>query len=410
MNMTFQQLAIALGLGLLVGLQRERAASRLAGFRTFPLVTMLGAVAALLIDSLGPWIVIAGFLGVIAMVVVGNIETLRTDRVDPGQTTEIAVLMMYAVGVYVVLGSREVAIAIGAAVAVLLHLKTGLHRFAGQLTEADARAIMQFAVLSMVILPVLPNTPFGPYAVLNLRQIWLMVVLIVGIGLAGYVAYKIFGARTGTLLAGVLGGMVSSTATTVSYARQSRQHEDGARAAAVVIILASAVVPIRVLVEIAVVSPSFLTHAATPFGILLVTFLLIAAATWIIGVPTHLDKPTLDNPSELRTALVFAGLYAAVIVAVAAGQDHFGDKGLYAVAALSGLTDVDAITLSTSQLVHAGQIVPDAGWKAIMIATLSNVMFKGATVAVLGSRRLIRRVATVYIVVLLVGLGIMLTG
>jgi len=215
-----QQLLTALGLGLLVGLQRERAASRLAGLRTFAFVTLLGTLAAQLSTQFGPWLAVAGMLAVIAAVVTGNFVAVRNGGADPGQTTELAMLVMYLVGVYIVMGPLPLAVALGAGVAVLLHLKPELSGVASRIGDADFRAIMSFVVVTLVVLPVLPDRTFGPFDVLNPREVWLMVVLIVGIGLAGYLAYKLLGTRGGSLLSGALGGLISSTATTVSYARR----------------------------------------------------------------------------------------------------------------------------------------------------------------------------------------------
>lgn len=390
----FTQLGIALGLGLLVGLQRERVESRLAGFRTFALATVFGTLSAqlaLLLES--PWLPAAALVALTGLVVLGNLLKLREGEADPGQTTEVALLLMYGVGAYLAVGPAPVAIAVGGGVAVLLHLKPEMHRFADRLVEADFRAVMQFALITLVILPVLPDRTYGPYEVLNPREIWLMVVLIVGIGLGGYLAYKLFGDRAGTLLAGVLGGVISSTATTVSYSRRAADAPRSTPLAALVILIAGAVVFVRVLLEIAVVAPGFLAIAAPPLGVLLAVLVVIAAVAWLTGAPGEAEMPEQANPSELKPALVFALLYALVIFAVAAAREHLGAAGLYGVATLSGLTDMDAITLSTARLVDGGRLAPGTGWRLIVVASLANLLFKTGMVAVLGPRRLLARVS-----------------
>jgi uncharacterized membrane protein (DUF4010 family) len=310
---------------------------------------------------------------------------------------------MYGVGVYLAVGPLAVGIALGAGVAVLLYLKPQLHGFAGRIGEGDFRAIMQFAVLSLVILPILPDRPYGPYQVWNPFQIWLMVVLVVGIGLAGYLVYKLLGDRTGALVAGLLGGVISSTATTVSYARRAREAPEGSASAALVILIASAVVFARLLLEIAVVAPRFLVSAAPPLGILCGLLALLAAGLWIWGSRHQQAMPPQENPSELKPALAFGLLYALVLLAVAAARDWFGRRGLYTVAALSGLTDVDAITLSTGQLVRTGRLDPAQGWRLVAVAALANLLFKGGAVAALGTRRLFLRVAAAYATALAAG-------
>jgi uncharacterized membrane protein (DUF4010 family) len=222
----FQQLGIALGLGLLVGLQRESVASRLAGLRTFSLVTLFGSICALLATMFGGWVIAAGLIGLAGLILAGKYSDAQAGTPDPGLTTEVAILLMFGVGAYLIVGHRTVAIAIGGGAAVLLHFKGQLHGAVERLSDKDIRAIMQFALISLVILPVLPNQAYGPYAVLNPRNIWWMVVLIVGISLSGYIVYKFFGEKVGLLIGGVLGGLISSTATTVSYSRRTAHDPD----------------------------------------------------------------------------------------------------------------------------------------------------------------------------------------
>ena len=274
------QLAIALGLGLLVGLQRERAQSPMAGIRTFALITWLGALAGLLTPQLGPWLVPAGLVALAALVVMSNVTKLRLSPPDPGLTTEVAALVMYLVGANVVLGHREVSVVIAGVLVLLLHWKQPLESFVQRIGDRDVGAIMQFTLISLVILPVLPDRPFGPYDVLNPRNVWWMVVLIVGIGLGGYVAYKIAGRAAGTLAGGVLGGLVSSTATTAAYARRAAQAPGAAGLCALVIAIASSVVVVRVAVEIAVVSPGLLSAAAGPLCGLLGVSLAACGVLW----------------------------------------------------------------------------------------------------------------------------------
>ena len=353
---TFLQLGLALLLGLLVGLQRERTEPSVAGIRTFPLITILGTVCALLAVDLGGWIVAAGLIAVAAMFVIANLARVKAGDVDPGLTTEMAALLMFGVGAYLVVGSMGVAVAIGGAVAVLLQLKQPMHELVARMGEADIKAIMQFALITLVILPVLPNRTFGPYEVLNPFKVWLMVVLIVGIGLSGYVAYKWLGGRAGTLLGGLLGGLISSTATTASYSRRTKDAPGSANLAALVIMLASAVVFVRVLIEMAAVAPTNFAKVSPPIFAMLAVAALIATGVYFFAEHEKEQVPAHGNPAELRSALIFGGLYAVVILAVAAAKQHFNSSGLYVVAVLSGLTDMDAITLSTAQLVESDRL------------------------------------------------------
>lgn len=396
------KLTLALALGLLVGLQRQRAASPVAGVRTFALITLLGAIAGLTTGAFGPWLVGAGALGVAALLVLAGIAKLRDDN-DPGITTEVAVLLMYAIGAYLAVGETIVAVVATGAITLLLHFKEPMHRAIGNMDDADMAAIMQFALVTLVILPLLPDRTFGPLDVLNPREVWWMVVLIVSINLAGYAALKRLGARGGALLGGLLGGLASSTATTVSYARRTKRGEDdpqgptGAELAALVIVLASSVSFLRILVEVAIVAPTQWMSIAGPLGAMLGWMLLLSAGAYIhAGRQQASGLPVRGNPAELRTAVLFGGLYALVILAVAFAKHYLGDAALYPVAAVSGLTDVDAVTLSTANLSVRDRIDPSTAWRLILIAGLSNLAFKGASAIVLGSPALRTRITILF--------------
>jgi uncharacterized membrane protein (DUF4010 family) len=393
-------LLISLGLGLLVGLQREFTGHRIAGIRTLGLITLMGTISAMLAQSLGGWVVAAALVGVAAITVMANLASHRRhDETSPGVTSELAMLVMFAVGAYLAVGPREVAVAVGAGVAILLHFKPVLHGFVARLGETDVRAIMQFALISLIILPAVPDRTMGPYGVLNPRNIWLMVVLVVGMSLAGYVAYKFLGRSAGLALCGLLGGLISSTATTVSYARRAAATPGAATSAAAVIMIASTVVYGRLLIEIAVTSPAFLRVAAPPLLILAGISAASAVAAWMAARHTTDGIAEQSNPTQLRTALFFGAMYAVVLIAVATAKANLGQGGLYAVAGLSGLTDMDAITLSVSRMVAGTddqQLEPSAAWRAIVIASMSNMTFKGIMAATLGGRALATRIAILF--------------
>ena len=387
---------VSLGLGLLVGLQRERSSAHIAGIRTFPLITVLGTLCGFLARDPGGWVAAAGFLAIAALVAIGNLADIRAGKIDPGLTTEAAMLVMFAVGAYLVNGHLPIAIAIGALVAVLLYLKPQMHAFAHAIADKDFQAIMQFVVISLVILPVLPNRAFGPYDVLNPFHMWVMVVFIVGISLAAYVIYKFWGHSAGTLAGGILGGLISSTATTVSYARRVRETPALLGLATLVITIASTVVFGRVLLIIGVRSPGFLPAAAAPLGIMLGVLVILSLACWLRSDRKSAPPPDPRNPCELKPAILFGLGYAAVLLAVAFARDRLGATGLYSVAALSGLTDMDAITLSVSELVVHGDIAAGTGWRAILTAALSNIVFKACIAAALGGTSLLLRLTAIF--------------
>ncbi len=401
----FVQLAISLLLGLLVGLQRQRTESSVGGIRTFPLIAAFGTLCGLLAAEHGGWIVAAGLMALAALLVVSNFMLARGGDTDAGQTTEVSALLLYGIGAYVVFGQMAVAVALGGAIALLLHYKELLHAFAARIGERDVTAIMQFVLITLVILPVLPNQAYGPYQVLNPFQVWLMVVLIVGISLVGYVAYKLFGAKEGAVLGGLIGGLVSSTATTVSFARRTAASPAGAGLAALVIMIASGTVFARVIAEVGVVAPLHFREIVPPLAGMLGVSAVIAAFLYLHTRDHHATMPAHGNPADLRTAMIFGGMYALIVFIVAATKTEFGEQGLYLVAVLSGLTDMDAITLSTSQLVTQGRLEADTAWRMILVASLANLAFKGAMAAFLGGRELARYIVVAFGAAIVAGAG-----
>lgn len=406
---TVIEFAIALGLGLLVGLQRQRDASPLAGIRTFALAALFGAISGSLAGTTGDWLIAAGLLSLASLLIVANLLAARKPEYDPGLTTELALMVIYLVGVLATRGQHALAVVLGASTAVLLHLRTRLHTLARGLTDTDMRAIMQFVVVALVVLPVLPDREFGPGGVLNPRQVWWMVVLITGIGLASYIVSKLISGRSGAVAAGLLGGLISSTATTASYSRSSRPGSDPQATGliALVIMLASSVVFGRVLVLIGTVSPDHFQQFSPPILAMLALTGGLSLILWWRGRGEAHHAPLPANPSELRIALGFAVLYAIILLAVTHARQFFGDRGLFAVALLSGLTDMDAITLSTANLVQRGQLEPRLGGKVVVVASLSNLAFKAGIVALLGSPALRHRIFLVFGLALAGGLGIL---
>lgn len=387
----FQSLAISLLLGGLVGLQRQHVDSPLGGVRTFPLVTIFGSLCAILAGTHGGWTIAAGLLATVAVIALGS-RQVRTES-DRGITSEAAMLVMFAVGALCVSGPIIIAVAVGGGVAVLLQFKPQLHGIVTKLGDADIKAIMQFVLITFIVLPVLPNETYDPFEVLNPHEIWLMVVLVVGIGLGGYISYKFLGHRAGVILSGLLGGIISSTATTASYSRRSAEQPAMVPAAATVICLATGVSFIRILLEVAVVSRTLLPAVAPMLLGLTIVSLLFAVLFGRRGSEPPERMPAQENPSELRSAVLFGGLYGLVLISVAASKEYLPHSALYAIAALSGLADLDAITLSTARLVEAQRLSTDSAWRTILIAALSNLVFKSGLVLMLGERKLFRDVA-----------------
>jgi uncharacterized membrane protein (DUF4010 family) len=390
----FVALGISLGLGLLIGLQRERAEARLGGIRTFPLISLFGTLCALLAVQHGWAILVAGFIVVFGVLAVSNIFKLRESPLpEPGQTTEVAALLTFALGAYLVAGNRAVAFVTAGVAVVLLHLKQPMHRFVGKMGERDMSAVIQFVVISLIVWPLLPNRAFDRYEVLNPFDVWRMVVLIVGISLTGYVIYKIWGERAGTISGGILGGLISSTAITVSYARRSSEVPETHRSAVFVIIVASAIAYARVLIEVTAVAPTAAARMTGPLAALLAWMAVVAAIYYPFRRADGGKMPEPSNPAELKTALIFGAIYAVVIFAIGAVKEHLGARALYAVAVASGLTDMDAITLSTARMVEQQRIDAGTGWRLILTASLANILFKAGAGVFIGGLRFGRQLA-----------------
>lgn len=404
-----QQLAVSLGLGLLVGFQREWGPPHVAGIRTFALIALLGTLCARLGMVHGGIVPAAGLVGVTALVVAGTTIKYQTNEMAFGLTTAAAALVIYAVGALVV-HRLSAAVTVGGATAVLLHWKKPLHALARNASEKDIHAIIQLVLIALVILPLLPDRTYGPYNVLNPFHIWLMVVLIVGISLGGYIVSRFVRPDTGALIAGILGGIISSTATTASFSRQSRRDASGDAVSALVILVASTVVFFRVALEIALVAPEVLPGLLPP----------LTAMTAVMGLMCGLfflrhhrgrgrgGFPEAVEPANMRVAVIFGLLYGVILFAVAAAKERYGGGGLYLIAGLSGLTDMDAITLSTTELLRQDRIDLHTGWRMILIGALSNLVFKGIIAASMGHRRLLRHIALYFGLALVGGILIIL--
>jgi uncharacterized membrane protein (DUF4010 family) len=401
----------SLGIGLLLGLQRERTPSAKAGLRTFALVALLGTIAGLIADATADaWIVATGLALVGLMIVAAyhqnehqneHLTEHQTERqtehraeepdADSGTTTVVAVLLCYALGVMVWYDHSRLAAAIGIVATILLQFKTQLHGFSERLSQRDLASVLQFAVLSFIILPLLPDEGFDQYRVLNPYHVWLMVVLVSGISLSGYLALRLIGARESLPLVGILGGLVSSTATTVVYARQGRGNSVTLHVAGSIIATANLVPLARLSVMGAVVSPAVLP-ALLPVlatGLALGVIPLVQCLRSALAAP-DLEVPELETPTNLRVAVGFGAIYALVLFGSAWLSEHAGSHGLYAIAFASGFVDVDAITLSSFKLLDGGMVTASVAATAIGIAYVAAVLFKLAVLALLGGRELLR--------------------
>lgn len=372
--------AASLGIGLLIGLERERNPAAKAGVRTFALVALCGSLAAAVGDPARAWTIPVGLALVAAMLIAAHARDGRED--DPGTTTVMAAAVCYLLGVLAALGDTVLAGALGIAVAALLYFKPEIEGFSLALKRHEQVSVLQFLVASVIVLPILPDRAFGPYEVLNPRHIWLMVVLVAGIGLASYVALRVAGERHGAMLTGFLGGLISSTATTVLYAKRSRESAEIALLARVVVPLASIVPLARIALLAAVLAPALLPRLLPVLGAALVAG-LAAALALLRSVQRRGAAPAPEsrNPAELATAIRFGALYGIVLFVSAWLSDLAGARGFYLAALLSGLVDIDPIVLSALNLFGAERMAASAALNAVLIAFVANMAFKLALVA-----------------------------
>jgi len=398
--------SVSAAIGLLVGLERERKPSAKAGVRTFTLIALLGSLSALLAEATdSAWTLGAGAVAVTGALVAAYLQDRESVKDDSGTTTVMAALAVFFLGAINYYGYRTPAVALGVGITVLLYFKAEIEGFSHKLTAQDLRSMLQFAVLTAVILPLLPDRAFGPYGVLNPFQIWLMVVLVAAVSLSGYVAWRLTLGRHGLVLTGVLGGLVSSTATTLGYARQVAAGSQTLPAAVLVILLANATKLVRVLFLVGVVAPDALPSAL----VLLVPALLVSLAgvAWrwksVDTAPAN-GEEAFRNPTQLGTALGFGAAYALVLLFSAWANDVLGASGVLALAAASGLTDVDAITLSSMQMLNREALSEEVALTAVAVAVASNLVFKTVMASAAGGPVLRGPVVRAFGAVL-VGLG-----
>jgi uncharacterized membrane protein (DUF4010 family) len=388
------QFLTSLAIGLLIGLERERNPSAKAGLRTFALVAVFGTLTALLSTKLAsPWMLSAGLLTVASMIIAAYLRTPEQQD-DPGTTTVIALLLSYGLGAIIWYGYAKLAVMLSIGITTLLYFKPELRGFSQKLSRRDLVAMLQFSVLTFIILPILPNQDYGPYQAFNPHHAWLMVVLISGISIAGYAALHVVGTRYGAPLLGFFGGIVSSTATTLIYAKHGKLNPAMSSLAASVIVIASLVVLLRLMIISAVLAFGMLPKLFPVLAGGLIFGLIVALYNWRkMDHASELYMPETTNPAELHTAIGFGLLYVAVLLGSAWMKDIAGSQGLYIVALVSGLTDVDAITLSSLRLFNLGQLSAHQTVTSIAIAFIANLAFKFGLVIFLGGRTLAKQVS-----------------
>jgi len=403
MNETITALLVSGCLGALIGLFRQwgvqhRQESELnepgefSGLRTFSLQAILGAVAALLSETHGPAIFVVAF-GLVGLI--HAIPQIKEPPRQHGTTTYIVLLLTFLIGGLVVWQETQTAVVATGVAVLLVALKQPIHEWTQKFTVADIRATLQFIAVTGVILPLVPNKAYGPFEAFNPYSIWMMVVLISGLGFLGYVLMRLLGTRAGVALTGLLGGLASSTATTLAFSRRSKEDPEQSAAYALAIILACTVMPLRVVVILATLNRPLASATAAALLCLTVPGLIIGAWKWLqlrrSASQTSADQlaaPALTNPLSLKTAIRFALIYAAINFVVRAASAMEITQGLLGISFISGLTDMDATVLSMSDATREDSVTLRLGGQAIMVAGIANTLLKGGLAVALGARPL----------------------
>jgi len=414
--------AVAGGIGLFIGLEREHSDGDAAhehsedhlGVRTLAILALFGWMSAVLGDSL-PWLPPAGLIVAGALVLA---HYLRVGDKDLGLTTEVAAAATVALGMLVHY-QRDVAVAVGLAVTLLLFAKPWFRRMIPRLRRVELTAAVQLAIVLAVVLPLLPVEAGDPWGVLSPRKIGLFIVLIAGVGYVGYVLHRLLGASRGASLTGLVGGLVSSTAVTAAMAQQARADERMVLPGQQAILLANAVMLARVLVITALIDRNIAAILLPPLGVMAIV--MVSAALWRrpalirelhdLGPAQANEGVALANPFALVPALQWGLVLVVVLIVSAAAREAFGDRGLLVAAAAAGLADVDAITLAVSRQCHEGDLATATASLAITIAVIANTLVKVAMVVVMGRRGFARPLVGVFAAAIAVGvLAVLMSG
>ena len=403
---------VALFIGVLVGLQREFAFHKedkelSAGVRTFALMSLIGAAGAFISDIYQtPWAFIAVF-SAISLLVMGN-YFIHAWHGDIGLTTEVAALLTVLAGALVTWGFIQIAVALAVVTTALLSLKLELHSFVRHLTKDDIISTVKFAIITAIILPILPNQSYGPepFNLFNPYSIWLLVVLISAISFIGYILIKILGASKGIGLTGLLGGLASSTAVTLNFTQRSRSNPELSKSFALAIIIAWTIMFPRILIIVAALSP----HLAQVLWLPLLALVTVSAGYcgylyWDIRTKKSNEQVSFVNPFELGPAIKFGILFSVILLVSKAAQIYLGDTGLYLASLLSGLADVDAISLSVAKLAKdSADIASSTAARAILLAALANTIAKGGIVLFGGSKPIKKALLPGFLLLLIVSL------
>ncbi|HMK05124.1 MAG TPA: MgtC/SapB family protein [Ferruginibacter sp.] len=374
------RLLVALGMGALIGIERQHTAMKenkesFAGIRTFMFVLLLGFMSAMVFYVLSPWVSF-GILAIVA-ILTGISYWITASKGDIGATTEFTVVIAFLLGTFCFLGFIAISLVITVVVLVLLSAKLKMHAVIGKISGEELYDFIRFVVLALLIFPFLPDSTFGPNNIINPREIGWVIVLTSGLGFIGYILMKFMDSRKGILLSGIIGGLISSTATTWVFAKKSKENEAHSLSCAIAILAASSIMIIRVLVWIFIFNRSLFNQIYLAF----IPVFLAAVAVTLYLYFRDKGKEKIESairqgkPLDLQGAFVFGIIYVVILLVVNYANETLGEKGMMFSSAIAGLSDIDAITISVSKLagINLDMLVAS---KAILIATISNTLVK----------------------------------
>ena len=396
-----EKFLISIALGAFLGTEREisksRSGEKVAGVRTFALITLLGTILAHLSEDY-PYVLLVGASGFLFLIIAGY---WKIGILDVGITTEVGAIMALFIGV-LCNEERGVAVILTILVGFILAIKKSAHRLIQKISDEELMDTLKFAIIALVILPVLPREPIDPFQVLNPYNLWLLVVFISGIGFVGYFLIRIFGTQAGTGLTGIMGGLVSSTAVTVTMSHRSRQISSILFPALFAATMANSMMYLRIVVEVFVVNQELITEVWIPMVAMMMTGLVATSYFWMKQTPQKVDVKVRD-PFTLLPALKFGGFFAVVLLVSKGASLYLGEIGIYATSLFSGLADVDAVTLSMATLAGT-EVSKHVAVDAIILAAISNTITKTAIAVLFGSQEFKKYMLMTSAAIMIVGM------
>ncbi len=402
----FAGLLVAGGVGLIIGLEREfnthNDPAHLGGIRTFTLVSVLGYASGVISEKAGDHLLVAALSGFFLLVAVAYYVQTKSGK--SGFTTELALLLTFMLGILVSRGFIRESMAIVVVITVVLSLKAQLHGFISKITTEELFAFIKFIVFALLVLPLLPDEPFGPEGILNARDIGWIVMLVLTINFAGYLLLKFSSKQKGILLTAFIGGLFSSTMVAWVFSSRSREKPELSAAYGAGIVLASSVMFVRVFL----VTSMF----AFPVAMALLLPLLLMLGVSLYPGWQQLRRPgeqsqgpdlTANNPLDIKNALFFALLYIAVALLMYGTRHWLGNTFAYLSGAIAGIADIDAITISTARWASSGRGNTADAANIILLAVMSNSLFKLSVSLVAGTAGVRKPVLTGFGMVLLIG-------